>query len=154
MAGCQGSMLCWLLRLLREVPFAGSYGQLAALWPLRLHAHGPVSTEGGCFCGVIADGVLVPDITCNLGRDLVHILQRTREVSHAARLERERLQIAPGARGLLLAEVLIEEPNGVYDRAIQGLDTPDRLSEGQPGRIVSAICDDEQHLLLLLCMSR
>src|ERR1035437_5085612 len=77
-----GLLLCFLRSLRRlcrldpgVVPSARPDDQLAMTRRTCLDTYSPVSSQVRRFGRMVADGVLVPDIASDVGRNLIHFLQ-------------------------------------------------------------------------------
>src|SRR5580658_4920090 len=117
--------LCALPRL-RIVAAARSHNQLAMVRRSRLNVHYPVAPKAGGLGGMISNGVLVANILSDLSRDLVHILQRIREVRDAACFLRQHLKGISRSLSFLVIGI-IEKSDGIDHRTSQTLHTADSL---------------------------
>jgi hypothetical protein len=127
---------------------AGADGHFAVVGSVGFYADGAVSTEGGGFGGVVADGVLVANVFGYFCGDDVDVGERVGEEGEAAGFVGEKLEGAAGAMGFL-ALVLIaeEEADGVDDGTAEILNAANGLLEIEGGGVVFAVGDDEDDLL-------
>src|ERR1017187_1152080 len=110
---------------------ARSHDYLAMLRRLCLDTDDAISAQACRVGGMIPDGVLVPDISCNSCRNGVHILQGIGEVRNAASLLRQPLQSVSRSSCFCLFG-LEKQPYGIDYRSSQVLHTADCLLQIKP----------------------
>ena len=134
-----------------EVAIAGAGGEFAfAAWGNDVHLNG---AEGAIFFGVggiVAEGVLIADVTCDLIANVVNVVDVFREKGYATGGGRNVFQ---GAHGLLaiLFVFIAKKADGVnYD--VGFLNFANGFFQSVAADVIFTVGDDEQNLLVLMAL--
>src|ERR1035438_342810 len=134
-----------------EIAGAGANVEFAHAFGFGGHHHTAEARLGGGLGGVVAEGVLVANVSGDFSRNLVNLFDRLGEERYAAGFSGEHFEGAMRVADFLPAHLITKkEADGVDDWPGELLDAPDGLLKVEGRGIVFAVGDEDEDLFWAL----